>query len=434
MNNLSEELEALKITADFNQECIMSACTALIRTSYVPEKTVGASRPCEEEDFRDCREIIERNLRNIESMLQHIIRSCNEKDVLIDLNVPAWRTFTIDLLLLVGEQYEKNVWNTVESASISKGLVNEILQLYRYQCISQFLMEQDNFNTVLLTLRPKLTKDTWRSYPAAVACYKWIIYQVEEPSLYNHIENVLPTALLIIDDNVPENVVLGLECLHQILQHSHLKKGLIDSGYANVILHALERLTHQKEAKYVILVYVCIKYLLSTIERWDNTSNVFEWMKRDDILAVLFDNMEFEQNVELRRVYMLSLPELLTHIGCAKWCKKLTQILSDYCEHHTDLNTLKATMQTAKIFLVMFHPRVAAHCVPLYTIFLKLHIDLTKTPVFDKEIMENLEDCICLLYKWCPNVRCAVMNDDRMQIVIKNSMQIVCFGDSKYFQ
>lgn len=82
----------------------------------------------------------------------------------------------------------------------------------------------------------------------------------------------------------------------------------------------------------------------------------------------------------------------------------------------------------------MFHLRVAAHCVPLYTAFLKLHFDLTETPVFDKEIMQNLEDCICLLYKLSPNVGCAVMTDDRMRSVIKNSLQVVCLGDTKYFQ
>lgn len=55
--------------------------------------------------------------------------------------------------------------------------------------------------------------------------------------------------------------------------------------------------------------------------------------------------MEFEQNIELRHVYMLSLPQLLTNIGCAKWCERLTRILSEYCEHHTDLKTLKATLE-----------------------------------------------------------------------------------------
>lgn len=434
MNNLLNELEALKISGDFSEDGLWAACIDLVQKSFVPEKIVGVDRPCEEKDFREYRQIVHRNLRNIRSMLQHLIHNRNEGHVQINFNASAVKTFTVSLVLLVGEQQEKNVWNTAESVLICKELTSQMLELYRYQSISQFLMEQDNFRTILLALRPKLQKDTWKAYPAAVVCYKWILYQTEKPGLYYYIEDVLPTALLIIDDYVPDNVVIGLECLHQIIQHSHLRKGLVDSGNAKLIFQILTRLTHQREAKYVILVYLCLTSLLATIEHWDNGLNVFEWTKRDDVLAVLLDNMEFELNVELRCAYMLSLPQLLTNIGCAKWCERLARILSEYCEHHTDLKTLKATLKAAKTFLLMFHLRVAAHCVPLYTVFLKLHFDLTKTPVFDKEIMQNLEDCIFLLYKLSPNVGCAVMNDDRMRSVIKHSLQVVCLGDTKYFQ
>ncbi|KAK1130417.1 hypothetical protein K0M31_018548 [Melipona bicolor] len=434
MNNLLKGLESLKITSNISEEDLWTGCIDLIQKSYVSEITVGAS-PCEEKDFRQYKQIIDQNLRNIKFMLQHIIRYRNDKaEIQLKRDTLIIKTFTINLLLLIGEQHEKNVWNTVESAFISKDLQDELLGLYKYDSVSQLLMEQDNFITILLALRPKLLKDTWKTYPAAIVCYKWILYQIEKPVLYNHIGDVLPTALIIIDDYVPENVVLGLECLYQIIQHSQLKKGLIDTGYANVIFHALENLSRQREAKYVILTYKCLANLLATVEHWNNMLNVFEWTKRDDILAVLLDNMEFEQNVELRHVYMLSLPQLLTNIGCAKWCERLARILSEYCEHHTDLRTLKATLETAKTFLLMFHLRVAAHCVPLYTAFLKLHFDLTKTPVFDKEIMQNLEDCICLLYKVSPSVGYAVMNDDRMRSVITNSLEVVYLGDTKYFQ
>lgn len=70
-----------------------------------------------------------------------------------------------------------------------------------------------------------------------------------------------------------------------------------------------------------------------------------QWTMRDDVLSTLIDNMEFEQNIELRHAYMSSLPQLLTNIGCAKWCEALSRILVEYCEHHTDLRTLKATLE-----------------------------------------------------------------------------------------
>lgn len=179
MNSLLKELEALKIKGEFHEEDLWAKCNNLIQVSYVPERIDGASRPCEEKDFRGCRQIIDRNLQEIKSMLQHIIYYRHAGHVQIKLDSPIVKTLTINLLLLIGEQHEQNVWNTTESVSISKDLTSKILELYRYQSISQLLTEQDNCTTVLLTLRPKLLKDTWKVYPAAVASYKWILYQIE---------------------------------------------------------------------------------------------------------------------------------------------------------------------------------------------------------------------------------------------------------------
>lgn len=179
MNNLLQELEGLKISGDLSEESLWTACIDLIQKTYVPEKTVGANRPCEENDFREYRQIVDRNLQNINAMLQHIIHIHNQGNVQININTPIVGTFAINLLLLIGEQHEKNVWNTAESVCISKGLIEKILELYRYQSVSQFFMEQDNLSAALIALRRKLLKNTWKTYPAAVACYKWILYQIE---------------------------------------------------------------------------------------------------------------------------------------------------------------------------------------------------------------------------------------------------------------
>ncbi|XP_024891585.1 TELO2-interacting protein 2-like [Temnothorax curvispinosus] len=436
MDDLLKELEALKIRSDFCEDnSSWTPCIDLIQRSFAPQKTVGVERPCEEKDFREYRFVVERNLRNVRSMLQHISSSCREKRLQLNNATGMVRAFGMNLLLLIGEHSEKNIWNTAECVSISKELLAGFCDLYTCQSVSQFLSENENLRDLLLTLRPKLLKDTWKTYPSAVACYRWILHEAEKPILFNYIGDVLPTALIILDDYFPDNVVIGLECIYQIIQHSYMKKGLIDSGYAKLIYHALEHLTHQKEVRYVIPLYSCMASLLATMEHWDNTINLFEWTTRDEVLSTLIGNMQLEQNIELRHVYMLSLPQLITSIGCAKWCGALIRILAEYCEHHTDLRTLKATLETAKTFLLMFRLRVAAHCAPLYTVFLKLHFDLTETPVFDRAIMQNLEDCICMLYQLSPNVGYTVINDDRMRSVLNSSLPVVCQGgDIKYFE
>ncbi|XP_012221590.1 TELO2-interacting protein 2 [Linepithema humile] len=433
MDNLLNKLEVLKIRSNFCEDDSWALCIDLIQKSFAPQRTVGMERPCEEKDFREYRLVVERNLHSVRSMLQHILNTCRENN--LQLNNITGMTFGMNLLLLIGEHSEKNIWNTAECVSISKELLTDFCDLYACQSISRFLMEQENLSNLLLMLRPKLLKDTWKTYPSAVACYRWILQEAEKPGLFNNIGDILPTALIILDDYFPDNVVIGLECIYQIIQHSYMKKGLIDTGYAKVIYHALERLTHQKEVRYIMPLYSCMASLLATTEHWDNTINLFEWTTRDDVLLTLIDNMEFEQNIELRHAYMLSLPQLITNIGCAKWCEALTRVLTEYCEHYTDLRTLKATLEMAKTFLLMFRLRVAAHCTPLYTAFLKLHFDLSETPVFDRAIIQNLEDCICMLHQLSPNVACAMKNDNRMRSVFNGSLPLVIQdGDIKYFE
>jgi len=180
MDNLLKELEALKIRGNFDEDnSLWTPCIDLIHRSFVPQRTIGTERPCEEKDFREYRLVVERNLCNVRSMLQHISSGCREKHFQLSNATGMVRTFGINLLLLVGEHSERNVWNTAECVSISKELLASFCDLYVCQSISQFLSENENLRNLLLMLRPKLLKDTWKTYPSAVACYKWILQEAE---------------------------------------------------------------------------------------------------------------------------------------------------------------------------------------------------------------------------------------------------------------
>lgn len=407
-----KELEGLQISGNMTEQSLWVECMDLMEKSFVPQKQCGNERPCEEDDYREYRMIIDRNLQNIKSMLQHIILYCNKSDLQAYNDNTLVRSFAFNLIYLIGEHHEKNVWNTEESVSISKELIANFCQLYQYESISQFLMGHNNLSMILEKFRYKLRKDSWKTYPSAVAWYKWILNQVEKQAFCDHIHEILPTALLIVDDYVPENVVIGLECLYQIIQHSDMNKNLIDTGYADVIFRALQALTYERKVILVKPVYACLGSLLAIMEHWNNDINVLEWTKRDHVLARLLSQMQLEQDVELRYSYMSSLPLIITNIGCGKFCERIAVVLARYCQRYIDLRVLKVTLQVVKTYLMMFRLQVSAHCVPLYMSLLQLHIDLTDIPIFDMEIIQNLKYCICLLYELTPNIGAAIMTDD----------------------
>ncbi|XP_034936052.1 TELO2-interacting protein 2-like [Chelonus insularis] len=424
MDSLSEELEKIKIS-NFSSSLIRNFIY-LIENTYVPQFSHGEHHPCDEHDYEDFRKIIDTNLEQIKYNFYDVLKSIKDD---CDKQLPI----LIHLIIIVGEQSEQSHWNTQKSVSLAHNILEEICNFLNIERISQFFTNNlnDNLKKVLITLRPKLLKNTWKNYPAAVLCYKWILHQTQAPKLLEYLSDVLPTALIIYDDYVPANRILGLKCIHKILEHSSMQHEFVRSGYVDVLYDALEKLTRHRETEYIIPLYSCLTTVLMNLE-YGNTSNTYEWTKRDNIIGTLLDNMEFETNLELRHAYMTSLPQLLTNIGCAKWCERLTRLLSEYCGNHTDLRTLRATLQVAETILSMFHVRIPSHCLELYSAFLKLHYDLTETPIFDEEIIRSLERCIYLLYNITPAIGSKVIRDDRMRSIIKNNLHFSCFTDTKY--
>ncbi|XP_011301800.1 TELO2-interacting protein 2 [Fopius arisanus] len=425
MEELLREMESMKITGNSASAHLWKKCVDI----FVPQLMSGVDLPGVEDDFKDYRGILNDRLKEIWEIFHRIFLDSNE-----GANDPeVMRIIVIHLIVVVGEQSERCPWNTDETSGLVQSILTDICALFGNNSLSSiFCGPDDKLQTILMILRPKLMKDTWKTYPGAVVCYKWLLNQIEIPELTKYLSNILPTALIIFDDFVPENRIIGLECIYRIIQHSSTHREFIENGYAAVIYDAVEKLTHHRDVRYIIPTFTCITSVLAVIENNNHSINRFEWSKRDDVIATILDNMEMEQDLDLRHAYMMSLPQLLTDLGCAKWLQRLIRIIEEYCSHHTDLRTLKATLQTAEVILTLFHLRIPAHCTPLYTAFLKLHLDLTETPIFDKEITNSLERCIYTLYQLTPNVGSVIMRDDRIRTIIEDSLLFACTGDTKY--
>lgn len=177
VDDLTYELENMGITGCSESADSWRRCLNLMKRTHVPRQPVGIDRPCEDKDFRDYRCSLMDNLREIQSIIQREI-----------LNLKPMKTIGLDLLLIIGEQSEKSPWNTEESLTISESLLSDVCQLFGVDNVSKILCNDDNMNTVLTMIRPKLLKDTWKTYPAAVTCYKWLLNQVEVCSIISSIK------------------------------------------------------------------------------------------------------------------------------------------------------------------------------------------------------------------------------------------------------
>ncbi|XP_051166075.1 TELO2-interacting protein 2-like [Leptopilina boulardi] len=393
-----------------------SSCIRLIEKTFVPRVPEGKHRPCTEDDFKNYRNIVNQNCQDILSILQHILDEHNETSM--SLNSSKVNIFKSYCIIMIGEHSKKNLWTTIESLSLCKRISEILCDLYSSENFSQ-LIEKNNEDVgrILTTLRPKLLKDTWKTYPASIICYKWFVTQLTKSTIINYFNDIIPTALIILDDFEMENRILGLQCISEIVKHCHMEKQFVKSGYAEMVLFNLDKFIFEKELKCTLLLYNCIGKILKSLELHKENFNTFEWNERDNVLEKLFDKMECENNQEIRQSYMIILGELLNSPGCCKWCARVIRIVDGYCEHYDDLNHLKIILENMKIILFRFENQISSHSESLYKIFLKLYINLIELEA-SEEIFQILEDCLYLVCQSTPEITKALMQDERIRNLI----------------
>jgi hypothetical protein len=160
--------------------------SAIVET-YIPQMLVGNERPCEESDFEKYLLSIESRLKSLTLIFEQIVKNlgCEESRTISTIS----KNRAVCLLLLCGEHVVDNKWTTKETIKYSEELIRHLCKLWQCQTILQLLTGDESkhvglFSAALLSLRPKLLKDTWKTYPAAVACYQWLLFQIKVTVIY----------------------------------------------------------------------------------------------------------------------------------------------------------------------------------------------------------------------------------------------------------
>ncbi|NP_001135881.1 uncharacterized protein LOC100216454 [Nasonia vitripennis] len=377
----------------------------LVEQTLVPRFSNDTVRPCAEEDFQEYRKILMRNLHSIESTLDAFVQNENQWTNETKANL-------LKVLIVIGEQHSKNPWNTDEIVMFSHKLIPKICKIFDTVNLTQILKDENIFISAIMFLRAKLMKDTWKSFPAAVVCYKWLLELVERPLLKRHVSEVLPTALIILDDYVQENQKLGLECINVIVQHCLQSRALKNLNYDQVVFQALERMAHKAEPSMIIPLYSCISNLLESMEYCEDSSNSFRWSKRDEISIILLSNMELQSNPQARHAYVSSLKKVVARGKFAVWSERISMILAEYCEENTDVQVTNASLDFLEFFLAKYQPKGQNFYITMYVSLLKLRYSLHW--LTEEKLTEKVLHCINLLNELCPSMSEAVMSNSRI--------------------
>jgi hypothetical protein len=158
-----------------------------ILETYVPQMTVGNERPCEESDFEKYLLNIGCRLKSLALIFEQIVKNvgCEESRTIKGIS----KNRAVCLLLLCGEHVVDDKWTTRETIKYSEELISHLCKLWQCKTILQLLIGDESehvglFSAALLYLRPKLLKNTWKTYPAAVSCYQWLLFQIKVTTIY----------------------------------------------------------------------------------------------------------------------------------------------------------------------------------------------------------------------------------------------------------
>lgn len=183
MDNLLKNIESMEITN--TQELIINKIIAnienLINNCLVPQKLVGSDRPCDKNDFNDYCHTIDGNLIDLLAELNNL-KNYNVDSRSLSIEDVDVREILLKSVIVVGEQSEKNPWNNSSTLELANKLLLELCWFFGVDKFSDIFANNDEDNKlrdILLLLRGKLLKSTWKTFPGSVCCYKWLLHQVE---------------------------------------------------------------------------------------------------------------------------------------------------------------------------------------------------------------------------------------------------------------
>lgn len=145
----------------------------ILQRSTLPEQSFGFDQPYEVHMFK---EYVTEVQSNISKSITIILSSTDFKG--FQNTDSLRRDIVINTVFLCGEHSENNIWTSPESIYLSNLLLKELLNKCNCATLLDLLI-QFNFESFFSKLRFKLNKTSWKNFPAAVSCFKWILTNIK---------------------------------------------------------------------------------------------------------------------------------------------------------------------------------------------------------------------------------------------------------------
>lgn len=183
---MENKLDESKLNKDENisgKEEFWKNILEIINKTFINDIKIGIDRPVEENDFIDIKNVIENNLIHLQKLFSDTINENSFYYNFTYLQKNLRNEVTVNTILLCGEHsFINDAWTTNNTLKLSESIIKILCQLYSCNTVENLLVKSSCGNLLPLifnSLRPKLLKDTWKYYPAAVSSYVWVLLKIK---------------------------------------------------------------------------------------------------------------------------------------------------------------------------------------------------------------------------------------------------------------
>lgn len=277
-----------------------------------------------------------------------------------------------ELLHLILEHADEKLWSSELSMVMAKNILRLIKQLYKCELDADLLTcnrcltkddafkttENSILNQMLKLLIPRLSKCQWKKHPGTKSVFQWCLFNTSFPNLYEHLEKVLPPSLIFVDDYILDNKIVGIQCLHHIMDNLSSEQ-LRWYGRADVIYQAIKHQMYTSEVALNEVSYPAMLTILNIVEKFPGpTDDIVERKsaKHEEIFLIFLQNVECENKIALRQILINNLIDFVEVMGLltVKYLEKIIQIIDDYLqvyegpEEISSLNVLNLLQKVMK--------------------------------------------------------------------------------------
>lgn len=325
-------------------------------------------------------------------------------------------------VLVCATYYGSYEWSNETCQKLSTDLLGIILQassspsIFRLLCgyseveepPVDFIFQNGIFEDSFQLLKKRMNKLTWKKEPASRRVFWWLLHHMKHPFVGEHLNSLLPPALLFVDDYDPSNKLLGIKCLQHIVNEVDPTE-LRWYGRIEVIYQALEPLLYQQDDEVIKALLPCLLSILAISEKnHEGTKNAPRRPNRyDKVFQTVLCNMEGEQKLALRREFAKSLPKFISvmKITVLRHMKRLLRVIFSYLEVSDGREEISRSniLEALKVTIVETWPRIPAHSVQLTKVLLTLLSEISSIDSFNitdaarGDLRVRVEECLRLL-------------------------------------